>query len=123
MDAKFSVDFSNLVKQISSRIERNLPEAKRKTLERIAKDTDEFIPYKTGRLSKSVEIKPADSSILYSSEYASFAFNPVAPSGVPKQYTKTVHQNAQGYPLQASYSVHDAEWAEYFREELMKGVK
>ena len=29
------------------------------------------------------------------------------------QYTKTVHQKAQGYPLQASYSVHDAEWAEY----------
>ncbi len=123
MAYQISLFLENFVKDIKKKVASNLDGARRKTIERIVKDTDEFVPYKTGSLASNVSISPESNSFTYEEDYASFAFEPIAPSGLPKQYTKTVHTKAQGYPFEKSVSEHDVEWVELFREELMKDVE
>lgn len=101
----------------------NLPRAKAVTLRKIVGDVDPFVPYKTGKLSESVEINDTASSFTYTAEYASFAFDPDSPSGTPKNYNHSVHVKATGNPVEAAQQVHDEEWGEFFKEELLKGVK
>ncbi len=123
MAYSISIFLDNLIEDITQKVKANEERAKQKVLEQIVKDTDEFVPYKTGSLAKNVTVNPEKSSITYEEEYASFAFDPIAPSGVPKQYTKDVHPNAQGYPFEVSADKHGMEWAQLFREELMNGIE
>jgi len=123
MAYSISIFLDNLTSDITRKVKANETKAKQKVLEQIVKDTDEFVPYKTGTLAKNVTVSPEKSSITYEEEYASFAFDPIAPSGVPKQYTKDTHPNAQGYPFEAAADQHGMEWARLFREELMNGIE
>lgn len=123
MSYQINLFLENFIEDIDNKIKANLDKAKKATLERIVKDTDEFVPYKSGNLASNVSINPSNSTITYEEDYASYAFNPVSPKGVPKQYTHTVHKNAQDYPFEKSASEHDVEYAEVFRKELMQNVE
>lgn len=101
----------------------NIEKAKSKSLDKIIKDTEPYVPYKTGSLSNSVVKNVATSTISYTAPHASFAFEPIAPSGKPKEYNQSVHTKAQGYPIQAAYNEHSQEWAEFFAKELLEGVE
>lgn len=123
MSYQINIFLENFIEGIDEKIKANLDKAKQVTLERIVKDTDEFVPYKSGNLSSNVTVNPSASSFTYEEDYASYAFNPVSSKGKPKQYTHTVHKNAQGYPFEKSASEHGVEWVELFRKELMKDVE
>lgn len=110
---------TNLIGQIKS----NESSARKKTLEKIVKDTDDYVPYKTGKLSSNVSIDEYTSTIEYKEPYASFAFNDVSPSGLPKEYNKSIHTKAGGYPLKRSFEDNEVKWAEYYAKELMKDVE
>lgn len=118
--AKLTISYDNIIDKLEKSVNRNMESARKAVMTQIAKDTDEYIPYKTGRLSKNIEL--TESTLAYTEDYASYAFNPISPSGVPKQYSKKVHEKAQGYPLQKSYNENDEKWAELFRKELLKDV-
>lgn len=117
-----TIDFLN---KVSFDIKKNIIPAQKKTLEKIIKDTDEYVPYKTGELASNVKssVKSNVGEIKYLAPYVSYAFEPIAPSGVPKQYTKTVHTKAQGHPLDKSAEEHESEWLEYFKEALLHGIE
>ena len=123
MSCQINLFLENFIKDIDEKIKANLDKAKKVTLERIVKDTDEFVPYKSGNLASNVTTNHSASSFTYEEDYASYAFNPISPKGVPKQYTHTVHKNAQGYPFGKSASEHEVEWIELFRKELMQNVE
>jgi hypothetical protein len=123
MSSQINLFLENFIEDIDEKIKANLDKAKKATLERIVKDTDEYVPYKSGDLSSNVSINPSNSSFTYEEDYASYAFNPISPKGVPKQYTHTVHKNAQGHPFEKSASEHEVEWIEVFRKELMNDVE
>lgn len=108
---------------LKDKIDRNKPRARSLTLDKIIKDTDPYVPYKTGELARSTTKSADNTAVLYTAPHASFAFDPNTPSGVPKQYNKTVHEKAQGNPLEAARKDHETEWAEFYREELLKGVE
>ena len=117
-----TIEFLN---NVAIDIKKNIKPAQLKTLEKIIKDTDEYVPYKTGELANNVEasVESDVGKINYLVPYASYAFYPIAPSGVPKQYTKTVHTKAQGYPLDKSAEEHEEEWLKYFKEVLLNGIE
>jgi hypothetical protein len=110
-------------KELNNKIMSKREDAKQKTLKKIIKDTEEYVPYNTGELTNSVSMNVPASSISYNAPYASFAFNPEAPSGRPKNYDRSVHRKAQGYPIQASYEDNGESWAKFFAEELIRGVE
>lgn len=123
MAYQISLFLENFVDDIRRKVNQNLDSAKKKVIEQVIKDTDPYVPYKTGALSSNISSNPSEGKFTYEEEYTSFAFNPIAPSGVPKQYTKTVHTEAQGFPFEKAVQEHDIEWVELFREEVMKDVE
>lgn len=113
----------NRYKDIKGKILDNEETAKSKTLDKIIKDTEPYVPCNTGYLSDSVAKDVPSSSIAYHAPYASYAFEPIAPSGKPKEYDTSKHPQAQGYPIQAAYGEHGDEWNKLFLEELLRGVE
>lgn len=118
-----SIAVKGLKESLFNKIKDNEPLAREKVLNRIIKDTDEYVPYKTGKLAESAEARPVSSEIVYKEGYASFAFDPVSRSGKPKEYSVERNQKAQGYPIQAAEKEHDKEWAELYAKELLNGVE
>lgn len=114
-------DISKLVKdKVNETIEKNKQDAYNNLVRNIKSDTDKFVPYDTGDLSKSLEDTPK--GYKYSSEYASYAFNPISKSGKTKNYTKTVHIQAQGNPVDVSEREYASKWAEQYSKDLLKGL-
>jgi hypothetical protein len=111
-------NLNKYIEQLKVDIDDSTEEARKKLLDKVIEDTDEFVPYKTGKLSKNVVANTTTNEVIYQEEYASYAFNPIAPSGVPKQYNHEVHPNAQGYPMQKSIAEHEEDWLELFRKEV-----
>jgi hypothetical protein len=106
---------------ITDKIEANLPAAKEAVLKQIVADTEDYIPYKTGKLTESVGINLEDDSIYYDTAYAGYAFYPTY-QGKPKVYNQSVHSKAQGYPYRASEEEHIEEWAKLFMNKLVEGI-
>ena len=117
------VVFDDIEDNLLNKIKSNEVTAKDKVLKQIVKDTDDYVPYRTGKLSSDVSINTNDSSITYNQNYASYAFDPDSKDGSPKTYSKSVHKNAQGYPLEASSDDFSYKWAELYRKELLKDVE
>ena len=88
------------------------------------KDTDPYVPYDTGKTSGSVKRLPNSEGWEYTTDYAKFAFDPIAPSGKKKVYKTDVHEKAQGNPIQASFRDNKEKWLMqywgYFYEEFYK---
>jgi hypothetical protein len=114
--------FEQIKNSLNNRIEQNIDSAKKAVLSEIKNDVDEYVPYRIGALASNVSMKPTESTITYTEDYASYAFNPISSSGKPKQYSQEVHSKAQGNPFEAASEQNDKEWADLFAKELMKRV-
>lgn len=125
MDSVVSIVLS-YYRGLKTKIRKNKVRAKRSTLDKIYKDTEPYIPYKTGALDRTGRISYSNSTITWgdvTAPYASFAFDPVAPSGKPKVYNRSKHLKAQGNPFQASKEANEVAWAEFYAKELLKDVE
>lgn len=110
-----------ITEDIKSKIDTNKPKAYTHLVDTVIKDTDQFVPYKNGSLSKNIEKNPTGYS--YNTNYASYAFNPIAPSGVPKNYTKTTHIQAQGNPVDVSEREYAKKWADQYANDILQGLR
>lgn len=116
---------SSLDKAVNNLVDRILKaqiKARDTVLDEVIKDTDEYVPYYSGKLSKSVHKLPKAKGIIYTAPYAKYAFEPVAPSGKRKEYNKSKHPKAQGYPLKKSKEVNLEKWKKLYLEEILKNV-
>ena len=109
---------STLEQELLKVIEKNREKATEKTVEFIAKESEPYLPFKTGALSNSV--KPSTSSIDVTVDYAEYALNPISSSGKPKVYDTSVHPKAQGNPFEALAEEKEEQIAEFYVEELFK---
>lgn len=107
--------------QIRTAIDQRMEHAKQAVFEQMQKDTEPYVPYKTGNLNQSAYIEPSNNIIGWRADYASFAFNPIAPSGAYKNYTKTVHEEARGFPFGYAYGEKVKEWGDLFVKEVLSG--
>lgn len=114
---------TSLINETVSAIEKASMVAKERTLQRMIDDTDEYVPYSTGKTSKSVTKLPNNSGFKYTTTYAEFAFDPVAPSGNKKVYNTSVHSKAQGYPIEASRNANMNKWRAYYVKELVNELR
>lgn len=124
MKIKYNLDDAlRLPDEIKKKIESNYDTAVENTLNKIAKDTDPYVPYSTGKLANSVVTNKVNKTINYPVEYASFAFSDETASGFPKQYNKKIHKLATSNPIDVAENNHSNDWVEYFKEELLKDVE
>lgn len=117
------VSIKNLIRGYESVLEKADIVAKEAVVQRMIKDTDEYVPYVNGRLANSVSVLPKGSGYTYTAEYASYAFNPKTELGKDKKYTKLVHPKAQGLPYKAAEKEHYDEWVELYKEVYEKYVR
>ena len=113
--------YSIVVEDIQKTIDKNKEQAYRNLVNNIKKDTDQFVPYKHGNLAKNVQDTPK--GYMYAESYANYAFNPIAQSGMSKNYTKDVHMHAQGNPVDASEREYAKKWADQYAKDLLKGLE
>lgn len=117
-----SLDISGLVvEEVQKTIDKNKEQAYRNLVDNVKKDTDQFVPYKHGNLAKNVQDTPK--GYMYAENYASYAFNPIAPSGTPKNYTKDVHIQAQGNPVNVSGRKFVKKWTDQYAKDLLQGLE
>lgn len=94
-------------------------EAQRVVLNRVVHDTDKYVPYFFGELAASVKVNVDASGIAYTAPYASYANNPVAPSGKIKNYYIGVHPLATGNWMEVSTEANSDDWTELFARTLV----
>ena len=103
-------------------------------VEEIIKDTDQFVPARTGVLAMNVQRH--GHTIVYASPYARFQYygkvmigpatgSTFAPKGVRKvlterdlKYSKAMHKHAQPHWFEASRAVNEEHWREGVRKIL-----
>lgn len=103
-------------------------------VEEIIKDTDQFVPARTGVLAMNVQRH--GHTIVYASPYARFQYygkvmidpatgSTFAPKGVRKvlterdlKYSKAMHKHAQSHWFEASRAVNEEHWREGVRKIL-----
>ena len=103
-------------------------------VEEIIKDTDPFVPARTGVLAMNVQRH--GHTIVYASPYARFQYygkvmitgSTFAPKGVRKvlterdlKYSKAMHKHAQSHWFEASRAVNEKHWREGVRKILSDG--
>lgn len=88
----------------------------------IADDLHPYLPYKTGKLDKSVVPLPQMHMIQINAEYAGYALYPLRPDGYPKEYNKKFHPKASGTPVKDAQKELGDKWIKIFEEEVQKGV-
>lgn len=106
-------------------------------VEEIIKDTDPFVPARTGVLAMNVQRH--GHTIVYASPYARFQYygkvmidpatgSTFAPKGVRKvlterdlKYSKAMHKHAQSHWFEASRAVNEEHWREGVRKILSDG--
>lgn len=98
------------------------PLAKESLLRRMLNDTKEYVPYRTGALSDSGTVSLPTSSIMFTEEYAPYAFEPIAPSGKRKVYTHLHNQKAGGNPMERATEELSDEWVQFYKQELIRYV-
>lgn len=117
-----NLDISGLVlEEVQKTIDKNKEQAYRNLVNNIKNDTDPYVPYKHGNLAKNVQDTPK--GYMYAEDYASYAFNPTTPSGKPKNYTKDVHIQAQGNPVDVSERELAKKWADQYAKDLLQGLE
>ena len=121
-DTNVNAKIDVLVKEVEADVLSRSTSAKSAVLSKMIEDTDRYVPYDTGALSKSVSKSPNLDGFDYSVPYASFAFNPVAPSGKPKCYNTDTHYNAQGNPWEAAFDENSEKYEDLFVNKLLEGM-
>lgn len=121
-DMNINAKIDVLVKEVESDILSNSESAKSSVLSQMIEDTDRYVPYDTGELAKSVSKSPNLDGFDYSVPYASFAFDPISPSGKPKSYNTDNHYDAQGNPWEPAFDENKDKYEDMFVDKLLKGL-
>lgn len=118
-------------------LDRRVEKANTWLVEEIIKDTDPFVPARTGVLAMNVQRH--GHTIVYVSPYARFQYygkvmidpatgSTFAPKGVRKvlterdlKYSKAMHKHAQPHWFEASRAVNEEHWREGVRKILSDG--
>lgn len=87
-------------------------------LNRILDDTLPLVPWRTGALAETGTILYSQNSIRFTSEYAPYAFEPIAPSGKRKEYYTMINSDAGGMPLERASDLYKREWADFYVEKV-----
>lgn len=78
----------------------------------IIRDTDEFVPYRTGHLAASAT--PVQDGVAYTAEYAS----DVVSKPPDYEFSKDVHTEATSQFIQESISLNKARWVADFKQRV-----
>jgi len=116
-----SLSFNMNIPKLKKKFEDASKKAQSEVLKQMVVDTEDYIPYKTGKLTSSVNIDESKATLNYSAPYAAFAFNPLY-KGKEKVYNRTVHSKAQGNPYQASQIENGEKWALLFAKKLAEEI-
>lgn len=108
-----------IVSDLKNTIESNKSNAYNSLLDDIIKDTDKYVPYKSGALSKSVT-KVSD-GIEYRKPYASYIFNGVSKSGKPLKYNTSTHSKAASHPLHRALDENIERYTRKYAKDLLGG--
>lgn len=118
-------------------LDRRVEKANTWLVEEIIKDTDPFVPARTGVLAMNVQRH--GHTIVYASPYARFQYygkvmidpatgSTFAPKGVRKvltdrdlKHSKAMHKHAQPHWFEASRAVNEEHWREGVRKILSDG--
>lgn len=118
-------------------LDRRVEKANAWLVEEIIKDTDPFVPARTGVLAMNVQRH--GHTIVYASPYARFQYygkvmidpatgSTFAPKGARKvlterdlKYSKAMHKHAQSHWFEASRAVNEEHWREGVRKILSDG--
>lgn len=121
-DINVNAKIDVLVKEVELNVLSKSSSAKSSVLSQMIEDTDRYVPYDTGELAKSVSKSPNLDGFDYSVPYASFAFDPIAPSGKPKIYNTTSHYDAQGNPWEPAFEENKDKYEDLFVDKLLEGI-
>lgn len=97
-------------KSTSRRVDR----ARKLLCEEIIHDTEDFVPYDTGKLSNSATILDNGRQIAYTANYAEY----VNEMPVSNNFDKSVHSQATSHWLDASITLNRDKWLSNFRERV-----
>ena len=107
------------ISDLNNTIESNKSKAYNNLLDDIIKDTDEYVPYKSGALSRSVT-KVSD-GIEYRKPYASYIFSGVSRSGKPLKYNTSTHNKATSHPVQRALDENIERYTKKYAKYLLGG--
>lgn len=116
-----NLSFNMDVPKLKKKFEDASKKAQSEVLKQMIADTEDYIPYKTGKLTSSVNVDESNATINYTAPYAAFAFNPLY-KGKEKVYNRTVHSKAQGNPYQASNIENGQKWALLYAKKLAEEI-
>lgn len=126
--------YSLKLKVPKNALEKRVAKANKWLCEEIIKDTDQFVPARTGALAMNVHRQR--NTIVYASPYARFQYygkvmidpatgRTFAPKGTRKaltdrnlKYSKGMHKNARSHWFEASKALNETRWMEGVRKIL-----
>lgn len=108
-----------IMSDLNNTIGSNKSKAYNNLLDDIIKDTDKYVPYKSGALSRSVT-KVSD-GIEYRKPYASYIFNGVSKSGKPLKYNTSTHNKAASHPLHRALDENIERYTRKYAKDLLGG--
>lgn len=121
-DINVNAKINVLIKEVETNVLSHSASAKSSVISQMIEDTDRYVPYDTGALSESVSKSPNLDGFDYSVPYASFAFDPIAPSGKPKSYNTDSHYDAQGNPWEPAFEDNKEKYEDLFVDKLLEGI-
>lgn len=98
------------VKSTNKRIDK----ARKSLCEEIIHDTENFVPYDTGKLSSSATILDNGKQIAYTADYAEYVNN------MPESnnFNRSNHTQATSHWLDASIALNRVKWLSNFKERI-----
>lgn len=93
---------------------KKVDNARRLLCEEIIRDTEDFVPYDTGKLSSSVTITNHNKNIAYTADYAEYVNN------MPESnnFDRSVHSKATSNWFEASLALNRDKWLDNFKRRV-----
>lgn len=98
------------IKSVNKRVDK----ARKSLCEEIIHDTENFVPYDTGKLSSSAKILDNNKRIAYTADYAEYVNN------MPESnnFNRSIHTQATSHWLNASIALNRDKWLSNFKERV-----
>lgn len=96
---------------IKEKVNPRVDNATNKLLVEIRNDTDQYVPYRSGMLSKEVTI--TSNSLSYTAPYANHIYR-----RENANFNKGVHNLARAYWLDSSIAINKGKWLKNFKKNL-----
>lgn len=98
------------IKSTNKRVDK----ARKSLCEEIIRDTENFVPYDTGKLSSSATILDNGKQIAYTADYAEYV-NEMSESN---NFNRSNHTQATSHWLDASIALNRDKWLSNFKERI-----